>query len=111
MVKAGKLKLIALVSPQRHPSFTDLPLAAEHYPGASVESFFGIVVPRNTPREIVEQLGRDIATALKAPQVRQRIVDLGLVPLGTSPQQFDALIRAETRKWLDLIQRTNLKVE
>ena len=111
MVKAGRLKVIALVTPQRHPDFPQLATAAETLPGASVESFFGIVAPARTPKPIVEQLSRDIAVALQDPQVRKRMVDLGLLPMGTSPTQFEAMVRGEVRKWSDLIRKSNLRLD
>jgi tripartite-type tricarboxylate transporter receptor subunit TctC len=110
-VKAGRLKVIALASPQRHPAFPQLPTAAEMYPNASVESFFGIVAPGATPRPVLDTLNRDIVAALQDPQVRQRVSDLGLMPVGTSIQQFDSLVRSETRKWSDLIAKTNLRLD
>lgn len=111
MVKAGKLKVIALASPQPHPGFPQIPMAAQTYPGISVESFFGIVAPGNTPRSIVNQLSGDIATALSDPGVKNRIDELGLLPMSTTPAQFDALIRAEVRKWTELFRAGNIRID
>jgi tripartite-type tricarboxylate transporter receptor subunit TctC len=111
MVKAGRLKVIALVTPQRNPDLPQLATAAETYPGASVESFFGIVAPAGTPRPVVEQLSRDIAAALQDSQVRRRMAGLGLLPLGTSPAQFESMVRGEIRKWSDLIKKANLRLD
>ena len=111
MVKAGKMKLIALASPQRHPGLPEVPTAAETLAGASVESFFGIVAPARTPGAVVDRLSKDIAAALEDPQVRKRVVDLGLMPVGSSPHQFETLVNGEIRKWSDLIRKSNLRLD
>ncbi|MGE0800259.1 MAG: Bug family tripartite tricarboxylate transporter substrate binding protein [Lautropia sp.] len=111
MVDAGRIRMVALTSPKRHPNFAKFPTVAETVPGVSVESFFGIVVPSATPPEIVQQLNRDLVAALEDPGVRQKIVDVGLVPVGSSSEAFEALIRSDIAKWADVIQKANIKID
>ena len=111
MVKAGRMKLIALVSPQRHPDYPALPTAAETYPGASVVSFFGVVVPAATPLAVVRQLNEGLVAAVHEPGVRRQVSELGLQPLGTSPEAFDSLVRSEMQKWRALIESRNLQID
>ncbi|RYY66808.1 MAG: tripartite tricarboxylate transporter substrate binding protein, partial [Comamonadaceae bacterium] len=80
------------------------PTVAETLPGFSVESVFGAVVPAATPRDVVHKISADMNKALQTPEVRQRMADIGLTPIGNTPEQFDAFIRAEIPKWAQVVK-------
>ena len=111
-VKSGKLVALAVASPQRNPQLPDTPTVIESgIPGFEVISWYGIVTRAGTPPAVVQKLHRDMVEALKAEDVRAKLAGLGLEPVGNTPEQFDALIRAEGRKWSDIVKRANIKVQ
>jgi tripartite-type tricarboxylate transporter receptor subunit TctC len=110
MINSNKMKVIALTGSKRHPEFP-YPLAAETFPGVVADSYFGLIAPAATPREIVNKLNRDIVEAMATPEVRERIAQLGLIPVGSSPQEFDALVREEIRRWARVIDQAKIKID
>lgn len=103
-IKAGLMKPIAVMSPQRSPIAPNIPTVAEVLPGFSVESVFGAVVASGTPRDTVRKISADIAKALQSPEMRERLADVGLAPVGNTPEQFDAFIRDEIAKWAKVVK-------
>ena len=103
-IKSGGLKPIAIMSSSRSPIAPDIPTVAETLPGFNVESVFGTVVPASTPRAVVEKISADINRVLQSPEVRRRMAEIGLTPMGTTPDQFDTYIRNEIPKWAKVVQ-------
>ena len=103
-IKSGGLKPIAIMSTRRSAIAPEIPTVAETLPGFSVESVFGAVVPSATPREVVRKLSADINKVLQTAEVRQRMADIGLTPVGNSPEEFDAYIRSEIPKWAKVVK-------
>jgi tripartite-type tricarboxylate transporter receptor subunit TctC len=103
-VKSGKLKPLAIMSPARSPSAPDIPAAVETLPGFVVESIFGAVVPSGTPRDIVRKLSTDLSNALQSPEVKARMSEIGLTPVGSSPEAFDKFIVTEIDKWAKVVK-------
>lgn len=110
-VEAGKLKVIALAAPQRPAGLAQYPVIAETVPGVSVTSLFGLVVPAATPRAIVQRIYADSAKVLAMPDVRERLVGLGLEVVGSTPEQFDAFVRAEIAKWAKVVKDNNIRAD
>ena len=111
-VRAGKLRALAVTSKQRISAAPDVPTFEEAgVPGYEAVGWFGVVAPAGTPNEIVLRLNQEIAAALRAPDVRKIAVDSGNEPFTTSPQEFSAMIRAETVKWADVIKAGNIKLD
>jgi tripartite-type tricarboxylate transporter receptor subunit TctC len=109
-IKAGKLVPIAIASPLRNPQLPDVPTVAESgLPGFDVTSWYGLIVRSGTPPQIVQKLYRDIAEALRQDDVRTRLAALGLEPLGNTPEAFDRMIAAESRKWSDIVRKANIQ--
>jgi tripartite-type tricarboxylate transporter receptor subunit TctC len=103
-IKSGRLKPIAIMSPQRSPIAPELPTFAEVLPGFSVESVFGAVVASGTPRPTINKISADLNTVLQSQETRGRMADIGLTPQGTKPEQFDAFIRTEIDKWAKVVK-------
>lgn len=103
-IKSGGLKPIAIMSARRSPIAPEIPTVAETLPGFQVDSVFGVVVPSATPREIVQKISADMNKVLQLPEVKQRMADIGLAPIGNTPEQFDAYIRAEIPKWAQVVK-------
>jgi tripartite-type tricarboxylate transporter receptor subunit TctC len=110
-LKGGKLKPIALLSPKRPASAPDIPVVAETYPAVAAVSIYGVVAPAATPRDIVRKLGIDVASAVKTAEVTERMLQQGIEPVTSSPEQFDALIRAEIEKWARVVKASGAKAD
>jgi tripartite-type tricarboxylate transporter receptor subunit TctC len=103
-IKSGHLKPIAIMSSKRSPIAPEIPTVGETLKGFEVESVFGAVVPAGTPREIVHKISADMAKVLQTPEVKQRMAEIGLTPVGNTPEQFDAYVRAEIPKWAKVVK-------
>jgi tripartite-type tricarboxylate transporter receptor subunit TctC len=110
-IQSRKLKPIAIASSNRAATAPDIPAVAETIPGFNVQSVFGAVVPSATPREVVKKINADIVAALKNPEVRKRMTEVGLEPVGNSPEEFDTFIRAEISKWAKVVKEANITAE
>lgn len=110
-VKDQKLKVIALSSPRRAAANPEIALIAEAVPGFSAMSFIGVVAPAGVPREIRQRIGADIAGALKTPALADRMAQLGMEPVGSSPEEYDAIIRTEIEKWSAVVKTAGIKLE
>jgi len=110
-IKSGKLKAIALLSPTRPASAPEIPLVVETVPGVAAISLVGLVVPAATPREVVRKASADIAQAVRGTDLRERMVQQGMEPIGSTPEEFDAVIRAEIAKWAPAVKASGAKVD
>ncbi|ADU98118.1 tripartite tricarboxylate transporter substrate binding protein [Alicycliphilus denitrificans] len=111
-VRAGKLKAIAVTSPQRAKALPDVPTVAESgYPGFEVETWFGLVAPARTPQAVVDKLHDAWAAGSAAPEARAAFDNISGNLRVTTPQQFAEFIRAENRRWGDLIRKLGIKAD
>ncbi len=111
-VKSGKLKAIAVTSPQRSKALPDVPTVAESgYPGFEVETWFGLVAPAGTPQAIITQLHDAWAAGAKTPQAQTAFDNISGNLRVTTPQQFAEFIRAENKRWGDLIRKLGIKAD
>ncbi len=98
--QAGRVRILAVTSPQRHPAIPDVLTSAESgMPDYIVRSWNSIAFPANTPRPYVEAMNRAIRRALGTPEIRQRIIDTGGVPEASSPEELAAMIPRELEAW------------
>jgi len=111
-VKAGKVRMLASADGKRTPALPDLPTIAElGIPGFDMASMLGGLVPAGTPREVVARLNAGIIAAVASPEINARIAGFG-VGIGTStPEQFDALMRAEYDKYAKLVKLSGAKLD
>ncbi|CAB3858071.1 Bug family tripartite tricarboxylate transporter substrate binding protein [Achromobacter ruhlandii] len=111
-VKAGKLRTLAVASPTRFEGLPDVPTTKEAgFPGVIVESNYGIIAPTGTPPEIVQKMSQAIAETLAEPALRQKMIDQGAIPTATTPEAYQALMQAESKKWGEVIRRGKLGLE
>ena len=103
---------IAVSGPRRSPVFAELPTIAEAgVPGYETVAWGGIIAPAHLPQDIVARLNREIRAALAAPGLSERYKQLDTEPDGGTPQEFAALVRRETPKWANVVQRSGAKVD
>lgn len=110
-VKDQRLKVIALSSPKRAVASPDIPLIAEAVPGFSALSFIGVVAPAGVPKDVKQRIAADIAAALKTPALAERMAQLGMEPVGSTPDEYDAIIRTEIDKWNGVVKAAGIKLE
>jgi tripartite-type tricarboxylate transporter receptor subunit TctC len=110
LIDAGKIKPIALLSPQRISS-SPIPVVAETVPGVSALSIVGIVAAGGTGKDLVASISSDLSKAIKSSDLTERMTQLGMEPVGSTPAQFDALIRAEIEKWSRVVKASGAKVD
>ena len=112
LVQAGKVRALGISSPQRSPTYPDIPTIAESgVPGFEVTAWGGIVGPANMPKDIVARLNAELRTALAAPAVRERFRALGAETAPSSPEEFLALSRRETVKWAKIVKFSGARVD
>jgi tripartite-type tricarboxylate transporter receptor subunit TctC len=111
-VRAGKLRALAVTARNRHAAFPDLPTVAEAgLPGFDVSAWFGLLVRAGTPPETVRRLESEAAKALKAPDVRERLTQLGFQIDGRGAADYAAFIRSEAERWTPIIRAIGAKAD
>jgi len=109
-VRAGRLRALAVTSRQRSAAVPDVPTVAESgYPDFEASSWFGLVGPANLPPDIAAKLQGEVARALKIPEIRGKLVQLGADPVASTPEEFGAYLRAETAKWAKVVKASGAK--
>jgi tripartite-type tricarboxylate transporter receptor subunit TctC len=111
-VRSGRLRALAVTSAQRWSSTPELPTVAESgVPGFEVNSWYGLLVPVGTPKEIIARLNSELVRILHTPEVKQRISSGGAETVGNAPGQFGVLIKSETEKWARVVKDAGVKPE
>ncbi|KRB84523.1 Bug family tripartite tricarboxylate transporter substrate binding protein [Noviherbaspirillum sp. Root189] len=111
-VKSGKVKALAVSSASRFPLLSDLPTVAESgLPDFESITWNGVLVPKGTPVEITQRLNREMDSILKMADVRQRLNNAGLEPIGGTAEAFQSLIAAEAAKWEPIVRKTGAKLD
>jgi tripartite-type tricarboxylate transporter receptor subunit TctC len=110
LARAGKVQALAVTSLRRSSAAPEIPTIAESgYPGFETAAWYGVLVPIGTPRDIVMRLNRATIAALGAAEVKERLVQEGSEPMGSSPAQFGAYIKSEIEKWSKVVREANIK--
>jgi tripartite-type tricarboxylate transporter receptor subunit TctC len=102
-IKDGKLRALAVTTPARQEVLPEVPTMAEFLPGFEAVGWYGIAAPKSTPPEIVELLNKQINDALRDPEIKNRLAELGVGVGSGSPGDFAAFIAAETEKWAKVV--------
>ncbi len=111
-IKGGKVRPLAVANPTRLPQLPDVPTFAElGFKGVEASAQVGIVAPANTPADTVAALQKQVATAIQQPAIRQKLIDFGIEPVGSTPQQYVELIRTEVQRWHQLIREQKISLD
>jgi tripartite-type tricarboxylate transporter receptor subunit TctC len=110
-IRAGKLRALAVTTATRSDALPDVPTVDEFLPGFEARGWYGIVVPKATPTEIVEKLNKAINAALADPNMKKRFTDLGCAVFAGSPADFGKFIADETVKWAKVVKSAGIRPE
>lgn len=111
LIKAGKLKLIAVLGAKRDPDMPNVPTVGETVPGYVAQSWQGLFARAGTPQPIVDEVGKALAADLKRPQTAARFKAIGIVAQSDTPEQFRAFIASESVKWGKVIRQAGIREE
>ena len=110
-IKGGKLRALAVTSAQRSPELPDVPTVAETVPGYEATAWFGLGMPKGSPREAIAKVNAAVNAAFSDPAMVKRFADLGGTPMKGSPEDFGKIIAAETEKWAKVVVASGAKAE
>ena len=111
-IKAGRLRALALVAPQRTPALPEVPTVAEAgLKDFEVTTWYGIMAPAATPRPIVMRLNTELAKVMHAPETKERLAAMATDPLTSTPEEFGAYLKQEIAKWGEVVRKANLKAD
>ena len=109
-IKSGQLRALAVTSAKRSPDFPEVPTLAEAgVPNQESEFIQALLVPAGTPKEIVNQLAREVARIVHLPDVTERLRAIGYMPVGNTPEEFAAIIKNDIAKWEKVIREAGIK--
>jgi tripartite-type tricarboxylate transporter receptor subunit TctC len=112
LAKGGKLRALAVTTAKRSSVAPEVPTLAESgLAGYEVGSWQGVFAPAGTPPEIVKRLNAEIVKIIRTPDVNEKLTALGAEPVGNTPEEFGALVRAEVGKWADVVKKSGAKVD
>jgi tripartite-type tricarboxylate transporter receptor subunit TctC len=110
-VKSGRIRAIGLSSARRSSVAPDVPPVAETVPGFDENGQHGILVPANTPREIVQRLNAELVKAMNSAEIKSRLSAEGAEPVGSSPEQYAQILRTDIAKWAQVIKTSGIRSE
>jgi len=111
-VRTGRLKALAYLSKQRHPTMPEIPTSAESgLPGYEVESWFAVFAPAGTPRDIVERLSAEVARIVESPDFKRRVEEQGAFARAMDPKALDAYVVREIDQWGKVIRTAGITME
>jgi tripartite-type tricarboxylate transporter receptor subunit TctC len=107
--KSGVVNILAITSDRRFPGLPNVPTVAESgIAGYQTSSWNAISAPAKTPRPIIDRLNKEIRTALVSPEVKDKLLDIGVVARGSTPEEMKALLVSDINKWRGVIERAKI---
>ncbi|MBI2744701.1 MAG: tripartite tricarboxylate transporter substrate binding protein [Burkholderiales bacterium] len=110
-IRAGKLKALAVTTLKRTPAVPQVPAVAEMLPGFAVDTWWGLVAPAGTPKDVLARLNQAFVAALQAPETQTRFAALMAEPVPTTPEEFGAFMKAELAKYEKVVKASGAKVD
>jgi tripartite-type tricarboxylate transporter receptor subunit TctC len=110
-VKAGRIRVLAIMSTRRSAELPDVPTAGESgFPNLVVNIWYGLMAPQGTPPAIVDQLQREVVNGLARPEIHAHLVNTGVEPVGSTPTEFSAFTLAERARWAGVIRSAKIDI-
>jgi tripartite-type tricarboxylate transporter receptor subunit TctC len=111
-IKAGKLRALAVVAPQRSNALPDVPTVAEAgLKDFEVTTWYGVLAPAGTPQPVVRRLNAELVKLMHAPEMKEKLTATGTEPLTSTPEEFAAYIKREIAKWGDVVRKAGVKAD
>jgi tripartite-type tricarboxylate transporter receptor subunit TctC len=112
-VRAGRLRPLAVTTLKRSPGTPEIPTVAEALglPDYEVDSWIAMFAPAKTPQSVVARMQKEIARVVQLPEVRQKLIEQTADPVASSPEELDRVVKADLRKWADVIRSANIKAD
>ena len=112
-VRAGRLRALAVTTLRRTPAAPEIPTVAEelNLPDYEVDSWYALFAPAKTPPAIVARLQKEVARTVQLPDVKQKLLEQGADVVGGTPEELDQVVKAELRRWADVIRDAGIKLE
>jgi tripartite-type tricarboxylate transporter receptor subunit TctC len=112
VIRDRRVKAIGIAAAKRSPAAPDIPTMAESgLPGFEVASWYGLLAPAGTPREIITRLHAEVVKAVASPEVRERFQSFGAEPVGSSPEEFATQIKNDIAKWAKVAKTANVRAD
>ena len=110
-IKAGKLKALAVTTAHRSVMLPDIPAMTETLKGFEIDTWWGLVAPAGTPKDVVDKLNQAFVAALNSPEVKTRFATLMAEPVASTPTQFSAFMKSELAKYEKVVKASGAKVD
>ncbi len=111
-IKSGKVKALAVANTSRLAQLPDVPTFSElGYKNIEAAAYVGLVAPIGTNSDVISQLQKQVSTVINQPNIHKKLTDFGIEPIGSTPQQYQALLKSETVKWQKLIKDLNISLD
>ncbi|MBB5216592.1 Bug family tripartite tricarboxylate transporter substrate binding protein [Parapusillimonas granuli] len=112
LIKSGRVVALGVTSDKRLPWLPDVPTIAEQgFPGFQAAAWFGIFTKGGTPKEVIEKISQDITWAIRSPEVVEKLTASGVFPGGGTPQEFQAFLDSEVKRWGPIIKEKGIKIQ
>jgi tripartite-type tricarboxylate transporter receptor subunit TctC len=112
-VRSGKLRPLAMTTLKRSPGAPEIPTVAEalNLPDYEVDSWYAMFAPARTPAAVIACMHKEIERVVRLPEVRQKLIEQGGDPVAGPPEQLERVVKAELKKWAEVIQQAKIKVD
>jgi tripartite-type tricarboxylate transporter receptor subunit TctC len=110
-IRSGKVLPLAVTSAKRSALMPDVPAMAETYPGFEIDTWWGLIAPAGTPKEVVSRLNKAFVAALESPDIKTRFANMMAEPAPSTPEQFAELIRSEYTRYESVVKASGAKVD
>jgi tripartite-type tricarboxylate transporter receptor subunit TctC len=111
MARDGKIRALAVTSRTRNPQLPDVPSASDVLPDFESAGWFGLMAPAGTPREVIDKVYRDTIKVVMTDEFRAKLAQVGMEPVGNTPTEFAAAIRAQSARWAKIIKERGIKAD
>lgn len=111
-IRSDKVNILAVTGAQRHPALPQVPTMTESgYPGLEANGWFGMFVPAATPKAIVDKLGTEVSSIVKSPELNKRLTEMGLIPVGSLPDDFKAQVDKDAAHWKSVAEAAKIAMD